>query len=88
MVCTICHRTVDDLPPPRDKNGTTASACVRCRERFGLPVDPPASPRPLKPCARCGGEILIRCLARERGAGDAWSDYLAPSSPPSGGKPR
>lgn len=54
--------------------------CEDCRSNFAIPKHTPAQ-RPLIPCARCGGRVLVRCRAiRERAAdgGDYVHAYIAP----------
>ncbi|MCA9668613.1 MAG: hypothetical protein KC503_23635 [Myxococcales bacterium] len=72
--CSVCEEEQwEDLV---DDEGI----CESCRKNFAIPRQSPAL-RPLTPCRRCGGRVIVRCRAiRERGAsgGDYVHAYIAP----------
>lgn len=74
-VCSIC-KSNELIAEDSQQRGY----CNDCRESFGLWQRSAPTRRPVRPCARCGHGLLVRCLVRERGAsgGDHSARFLAP----------
>jgi hypothetical protein len=68
MTCHACRKS----PPAQG-----SELCPDCQGKYGVPERWPESRRRRRPCARCGGNTLIRAIVRERGAGDWYSPRVA-----------
>jgi hypothetical protein len=75
VVCSICK--MNDLI---SEDSRQRGYCAECQQAFGLWARAAPSPRPIRPCARCGHPYLVRCLVRERGCtgGQRASRMLGP----------
>ncbi len=68
--CRICDKEM--LPNP---NGI----CTECQRALGVTEGALPSPRPARPCARCGHGLLIRCSVQDRlGTGASALSQMAP----------
>jgi hypothetical protein len=61
QVCSICGAR-------RVLTALSGAICTPCAKRFGLPDEPIEWPRPRNPCVRCGHEVLVAYVARQRAA--------------------
>jgi hypothetical protein len=66
-LCLACQKdhAVSDL---------VEGMCATCRKQLGLLPHPVPELRPKDPCRRCGHEVIIQSLMRDRGA--TGSDYV------------
>ncbi len=59
--CSLCGRS-------RVLTALPGNICRPCARRFGLPEQPIDWPRPRNPCVRCGHNVLVGCVVRQRAA--------------------